>query len=83
MSYEIKYDLTLPEAAEAKAIADCKEWLGGKNFKKVVNLLKEDKGRTSRKLVIFALSIQGIEGYPATVLMDTYWTRQRDLFDAE
>ena len=79
MSYEIKYDLTLPEAAEAKAVADCKEWLGSKNFKKVVNLLKADKGRTSRKMVVFALSFQGIQGYPAEAMVNKYWNAQREL----
>jgi hypothetical protein len=79
MSYNIEYDLSLPEQAQAQAIADCKDWLGSKKFKKVVNLLKEDKGRTSRNIVIFALSFQGIQGYPAEAMVNKYWNAQREL----
>ena len=79
MSYEIKYDTSLAETAEAKAIADCKEWLGSKRFNKVVKLLKDDKGRTSRRMVVFALSFQGIQGYPAEVMVNKYWNNQLEL----
>jgi hypothetical protein len=79
MSYNIEYDLSLPEQAQAQAIADCKDWLGSKKFKKVINLLKEDKGRTSRNIVIFALSFQGIQGYPAEAMVNKYWNPQREL----
>ena len=79
MSYNIEYDLSLPEQAQAQAIADCKDWLGSKKFKQVVSLLKGDKGRTSRNLVIFALSFQGIQGYPAEAMVNKYWNPQREL----
>ena len=79
MSYEIQYDLSLPEQAQAQAIADCKDWLGSKKFKQVISLLKADKGRTSRKMVVFALSFQGIQGYPAEAMVNKYWNAQREL----
>ena len=83
MSYEIEYsDLESPQTIQ-KAVDDCKQWLGSAQFKKVCKILQADNGRTSASLVRFGLSLQGIQGYPATVLMDTYWTRQRDLFDAK
>ena len=83
MSYEIEYsDLESPQTIQ-KALDDCEQWLGSVQFKKVCEILQADNGRTSASLVRFGLSLQGIRGYPATVLMDTYWTRQRDLFDAK
>jgi len=83
MRYTIQYsDLASQETAK-KALADCKQWLGSAQFKNVCAILMADNGRTSASLVRFGLMMQGIEGYPATVLMDTYWTRQRDLFDAK
>jgi len=83
MRYTVQYsDLASQETAN-KALADCKKWLGSARFKNVCKILQADNGRTSASLVRFGLMMQGIEGYPATVLMDTYWTRQRDLFDAE
>ena len=78
MSYEIRYDLTSPDA-EAKAIADCKEWLGTMRFNKIAKILKADKGRTSRKTIVAILSFQGIQGYPAQVMVDKYWNPQREL----
>ena len=83
MRYTVKYgDLGSQETVN-KALADCKKWLGNAQFKNVCKILQADNGRTSASLVRFGLMMQGIEGYPATVLMDTYWTRQRNLFDAE
>jgi len=80
MHYEVKYDTQDRQTAEDKAIADCKQWLGKKQFNKVVQLLKGDKGQSPRQLVLFALSMQGIQGYPAEVMADRYWTAQRELF---
>jgi hypothetical protein len=79
MHYEIKYDTQDREAAEEKAIADCKQWLGKKQFNKVVQLLKGDKGQSPRHAVLFGLGMQGIQGYPAEVMADRYWTPQREL----
>ncbi len=79
MSYEIKYDLTDVAKAEAKAIKDCKQWLGVKQFNKVAKILTEDKGRSSRFMIRLGLSFQGIEGYPAGVMMEKYWSPQMEL----
>jgi len=80
MHYEVKYDLQDRQTAEDKAIADCKQWLGEKQFAKVVQLLKADNGQSTRQLVLFALSMLGIQGYPAEVMADRYWATQRELF---
>jgi hypothetical protein len=79
MGYEIQYNLTDTEDAKAQAIADCRKWLGVRQFNKVVRALKADAGRSSKKLVLFGLSLQGIQGYPALVMADTYWNKQREL----
>ena len=83
MHYNVQYgDLGSQETVK-KALADCKGWMGARRFKKLCASLAEDRGRSHPRMVRIGLSIVGIQGYPATVLMDTYWTRQRDLFDAE
>jgi chromate transport protein ChrA len=76
MSYEIKYDRKDEAAAQAKAIADVRKWLGTKQFNKVVNILANDHGRATRFMIILGLSMQGIQGYPAEVMADTYWSPQ-------
>jgi hypothetical protein len=75
MHYETEYDTTDVSAAQTKAIKDCKEWLGTKQFNKVVKILKEDEGRTSKQLVLFGLSLQGIQGYPANVMLELYHSK--------
>lgn len=75
MHYEIKYDTSDVSAAQLKAIKDCKGWLGAKQFNKVVSILKQDEGRTSKQLVLFGLSLQGIEGYPAEVMIELYHSK--------
>ena len=79
MSYEIEYDTTDVAKAEAKAIKDCKQWLGVKQFNKVTKILKEDKGRAPRSIIRAGLSFQGIQGYPAEVMIDKYWSPQMEL----
>jgi hypothetical protein len=75
MHYETEYDTSDVSAAQAKAIKDCKDWLGTKQFNKVVKILKEDEGRTSKQLVLFGLSLQGIQGYPANVMVELYHSK--------
>lgn len=79
MSYEIEYDTTDRSEAEVKAIKDVEQWLGVKNFNKLVKILGEDQGRTSRFMVLLGISLQGIEGYPAEVLLKKYWNPQQEL----
>jgi len=79
MSYEIEYDTTDVVKAEAKAIKDCKQWLGIKQFNKVAKILAEDKGRSSRFMIRLGLSFQGIQGYPAEVMTEKYWSPQMEL----
>ena len=80
MHHEIKYDLNDTATAEAKALADCKHWLGTRQFNKVVKLLKADKGSSSRTMVRLGLMMQGIQGYPAEVMAARFWDAQKPLF---
>jgi hypothetical protein len=45
--------------------------------------LVADRGRTSRNFVFLSLALQGVQGYPAEVMVQEFWSPQRDLFDAE
>ena len=73
MHYTIEYDDVTSCDTKQKALDDCRKWLGRRQFNKVVQLLKEDQQQSSRYMVTVGLSFQGIEGYPAEVLIDTYW----------
>ena len=79
MGYTVKYDLTDTESAEAQAIADCKRWLGDRQFNNVVEALRADAGQCSKECVLFELMLMGIDGYPAQVMTDKYWNKQREL----
>ena len=76
MGYTIKYDRLNEDEAQAKAIKDVKDWLGTKQFNKVAKILANDHGRSSRFMITLGLSMQGIEGYPAEVMADKYWSPQ-------
>jgi hypothetical protein len=71
MSYEIKYENLDSAETKAKAIEDCKDWLGS-HFDKVVEILAHANPDMSPNLVRLGLSMQGIQGYPADVLIETY-----------
>jgi hypothetical protein len=75
MHYETEYDTSDVSAAQAKAIKDCKDWLGTKQFNKVVKILKDDNGQTPKNMVLFGLSLQGIQGYPANVMIELYHSK--------
>lgn len=75
MSYEIEYDITDPKA-EAKALKDIKDFWGTKHFNKVTKVLAEDHGRSSKRMILISLGMCGVQGYPARVLLDKYWTPQ-------
>lgn len=80
MHYTVEYvGYENPEAKADAAIADCKKWLGKKQFAQVVRILQNDKGQSTRQLVLFGLAMQGIQGYPAEVMVGRYWTPQREL----
>lgn len=74
MSYEIDYNKLPANEREAQAIKDCMEWLGKKQFAKVVEILVLDNGESPRQLVRLGLMMQGIQGYPAEVMIDRFWT---------
>ena len=75
-SYEIKYDTSNVSEAQAKAIQDCKDWLGEKRFAILIEAFKQDIASTepsSKQAVKVGLTMIGIQGYPAEVLVDTYF----------
>jgi len=75
-SYEIKYDTTDEQKAKDKAIQDCKDWLGEKRFAILIEAFKQDiasEEPSSKQAVKVGLMMIGIQGYPAEVLVDTYF----------
>ena len=79
MSYEIQYSNIESEETIKKALKDCKQWLGNAQYKKVCDILKADHGQTSPNLIRMGLMMQGIQGYPAQAMIDTYWSPQMQL----
>jgi len=79
MSYEIEYSNTASAETAKKALDDCKDWLGKARYKKVCDILKTDHGQTTPSLIRIGLMMQGIQGYPAQAMIDTYWSPQRRL----
>ena len=71
MHYEIDYTNKTNAAEDAEQ--DCIYWLGKEQFDKLVAILQADEGRTNENLVRLGLSLQGIQGFPAEVLMNKYW----------
>ena len=76
MSYEIEYADIESAETKQKALSDIKDYWGAKHFKKVTKVLAEDHGRSSRQMINISLMMCGVQGYPAKVLLDTYWTPQ-------
>ena len=76
MSYEITYADIGSAETEQKALSDIKDYWGAKHFKKVTKVLAEDHGRSSKQMIIISLGMCGVQGYPARVLLDKYWTPQ-------
>jgi hypothetical protein len=82
MSYEIEYADIESAETKRKALSDIKDFWGAKHFKNVTKELANDHGRSSKKMILISLSICGVQGYPAHVLLDTYWSPQM-LLDLE
>ena len=76
MSYEIEYADVESAETKQKALSDIKDFWGAKHFKKVTKALAEDHGRSSKRMITISLGLCGVQGYPARVLLDTYWTPQ-------
>ena len=79
MGYEITYDRSNEEVAQAKALADIKAFWGTKLYNKLAKILANDHGRTSEFMVYFGISMNGVSGYTAQVFVEKYWTRQQVL----
>lgn len=69
MSFEIRYEGDTA-AKEAKALADCKDWLGEAQYKRVLRVLQQGAAEGVPKgMLVHALALQGIQGYPAWVMV--------------
>ena len=79
MGREIEYDTTNRPEAEAKALADIKDFWGTRRYNKFVKAFSIFKGRVSRIELEVALAINGVEGYPAVVFIDKYYSPQMEL----
>ena len=60
------------ENAESKAIQDCKNYLGESTFEKLIDIIQKAKNEDS---VFAGLGLLGIEGFPANVLVNTYFNK--------
>ena len=76
MSYEKAYSDHESAETKKKALSDIKDYWGAKHFKKVSKALADDHGRSSRQMIYISLGMCGVQGYPARVLLNTYWTPQ-------
>jgi len=73
MHYDIDYSGMDAAAAEAKAEQDCIKWLGKRQFNKVVGLLQADQQSSKEHMIRLGLAMQGIQGFPAEVMIQKYW----------
>ena len=65
--------------AETKALKDVKQWFGTKKYNQFVKAFTVCKGRVNRIELEIAMAINGVEGYPADVFIDKYWSPQMQL----
>lgn len=72
MHYDIEYSNISDEATKDKAIKDCMAWLGKRQFNKVARILGEAPATMNPALVKIGLAMQGIQGYPAEVMIERY-----------
>lgn len=72
MPYTIDYGDLNGDAKVTKALADCRDYLGAKNFKLICEGIKDAlaKGANERTLLMQLSVLAGISGYPAQVLID-------------
>ena len=67
MGHYVKYEGN----AERKAIIDCIHWLGVKDFKMLVRLMRKYPD-TKPHEVRMGLMMMGIQGYPAEAVIERY-----------
>lgn len=78
-SYTVQYSDTASEKTENEAVKDVKNYLGTKQFNRIVKLLGGAEGILSRNLARFSLMMCGVQGYPAEVMIKRYWQSQLPL----
>ena len=66
MPYEIKYDR---ETDRDKAIQDAKDYIGDR-WPRVYGILKDLAKSGTGEILVFGLSLQGVEGYPAEMIVE-------------
>jgi hypothetical protein len=82
MSYEIEYADIESAETKQKALSDIKDYWGATHFDRVTKELANDHGRSGKRAILVSLMMCGVQGYPARVLLDTYWSPQM-LLDLE
>jgi len=70
MKYEIKYEGTEVEK-RAKALADCREWLGEDRYTAISEEYKK-AGEMTLETGMFYLEFAGIAGYAARVFVEEF-----------
>lgn len=73
MHREIHYDTTNKPMAEYKALKDCFDWLGNKQYNKVAKTYELTDEKLSHELLLLGLAMQGIQGYPAEVFLKKFY----------
>jgi len=74
MAHTIEYINTETPETVQKALNDCQAYLGSA-YDEVCKLLADDNQTATAHQVRISLMMLGIQGYPATALMDTFWKK--------
>ena len=74
MSHTIEYVNTDSPETVQKALEDCKNYLGEAAYADVCKLLADNQTATAHQVRV-CLMMLGIQGYPATALMATFWKK--------
>jgi hypothetical protein len=73
MGYTRDYsDIASEEKKADAAIADVRDWMG-KDFTRMVETLRGDHGIMPKQWAYMALMMAGVQGYPATAMVERYW----------
>lgn len=73
MGYTRNYSVIEPEKQADSAIEDVKDWMGEEDFAKMVANLRGDHGIMPRHWAYMSLMMAGVQGYPATAMVERYW----------
>lgn len=75
MGHTINYVNTDTPETVQKALDDCKAYLGHANYANLCQLLADAPQNATEQDVRFSLMMLGLQGYPVTAMMDTFWRK--------